>query len=379
MKTRGPVGLFVAAVECVKRTRAWVVPLMWISVTGGAALADTSVSNWDLQAVNAQGAASNPLVGSETKVIIEGICLNNPEDMLNPINQWQVFVQGEGADKGGTAAWTGSFFQSSIWSSELARLNASGFRAGDRIRITGYANDSTGKSNINERHTADPDYNFTVELVQAGVGLPEPKVTTVSAMNTFDSSRVSGGESYQCRRIELDHVTLTSGTSAWASNTVYSISDATSGSQTLPLRLCNVNFGTQKPATWFNIVGLGDQESSYSAGYQVWVTDVTGIQVPGDCNLDGSINASDLAIMASHWDYTTTGGWAAGDFTGDGLVNGDDLSLSASNWGYGPASSSATFAQALALTTISVPEPTAMALLGIGAMALLRRRKTHKA
>ena len=358
----------------MKRTYAWLVLVFCAVASCSLARADViSLTNSELQAVNADGTAGNSYVGSDYTVTIVGVCLNNPEDMLDPTNQWQIFIQGIDGDASGTAAWAGSFFQSSIWASELARLNASGFRAGDLIRITGYAMDSGGKSNINERHSAASEMNFTVEIIQADYGLPTPKKTTIREMNTFDATRATGGESCQCVRTGLDHVALLSGT--WASNTKVTIYDPNDSTQTLTLRLCNVGFGTQAPNTWFNIVGLGDQEATTDSttDYQIWVTDVTGIEVPGDCNLDGSINASDLALLASDWNVTTSSGWSAGDFNEDGIVNSDDLALMAANWNYGPDGSDLTFAEALSET--SIPEPTTMTLLGLAGIALLRRKK----
>ena len=161
-------------------------------------------------------------------------------------------------------------------------------------------------------------------------------MTTIGAMNTFDATRQSGGELYQCRRIRLEHVSLQAG-GTWASNTVLTITDPNDPNQTLPLRLCNVNFGTQAPNTWFNIVGLGNQESSNTSGYQVWVTRRNGIEVPGDCNLDGMVSTGDLSLLAGSWGKTSGATWAQGDFNGDGIVGTGDLSLLAGNWQYGVA------------------------------------------
>ena len=49
--------------------------------------------------------------------------------------------------------------------------------------------------------------------------------------------------------------------------------------------------------------------------------------VNGDINLDGIVNAQDIAAVASHW--LTTG--PQGDVNGDGIVNGQDIAVIASN------------------------------------------------
>lgn len=337
--------------------------VLTIAVACAAAAAET---HWELQAVDPNGNLTYEKVGADplpaNRVVVEGVCLNNPEDMLDPAMQWQVFVQGEDGDLAGTAAWAGKGYQSSIWAAELARLNSSGFREGDRIRITGYALATGGKANINERHSADPNMDFTVELLQAGVGLPEPELTTIAEMNTFDATRITGGERYQCRRIRLEHVSLQAGTTTWSSNTKPVIADPNDPSQTMTLRLCNVDFGTQLPNTWFHVVGLGNQEGTDPiTGYQVWVTRADGIEAPGDCNLSGTVNGGDLALMGGAW-LQSGKVWGDGDFTGDGLVDGGDLSLMGANWLYGPTAAPAP-----------LPEPASAFLLILGGITLLKR------
>ncbi|QDU71316.1 dockerin type I domain-containing protein [Mucisphaera calidilacus] len=80
--------------------------------------------------------------------------------------------------------------------------------------------------------------------------------------------------------------------------------------------------------------------------------------IPGDANGDGKVDLLDLSILASNFDGTDTPyDVSDGDFNGDGFVNLLDLSILASNFETSPA-----------------PEPAAAGLLGLGAMALLRRR-----
>ncbi len=347
-------------------------------------------THWDLQAVEADGVPIHPKVGAEPEsanlVVLEGIALNNPEEMLDPASQWQVFVQGEGGDLGGTSVWAGAFYQSSVWQDELGRLNASGFREGDRVRVTGYAMAVGGKANINERHSAAPEMDFTVELLEAGLGLPAPELTTVAELNDFDPTRLTGGERYQNRRIRLEHVSLGNGATAWGANTTLMIVDPDDSSETVPLKLCNADFGSRLPATWFNVVGLGNQEPQFAGGppvpgtgltdgYEVWVTRADGIEVPGDCNLDGRVDGGDLAIMATHWNDTGAD-WIFGDFTGEGAVDDADLALMASNWGYGPIDGELmSFEDAAA--AYGVPEPATLGVLAVGATALLRRKRTR--
>ena len=336
----------------------------------------------DLQAVDSDGNLTYYKVNADPEdpgnvVVLQGICLNNPEDMLDPASQWQIFVQGEGDDLAATAAWAGKFYQASAWEDELARLNGSGFREGDRVRITGFAMSTGGKANINERHSPAPQMNFTVELLDAGVGLPAPEMTTIAEMITFDQTRQIGGERYQCRRIRIDNVVLRGGD--WGANQYLTIADADdpdNPARQMPLKLCNVDFGSQAPATWFHVVGLGDQEPTFGAsgpipgtglvdGYQLWVTRRDGIIVPGDCNLDGAVNDADLSLLLNNWQQP--GEWAQGEFDGDAPVSDADLSLMLSNWGFGCGGEPGG--------TPPVPEPATIFLLASGALALRRKRK----
>jgi hypothetical protein len=81
----------------------------------------------------------------------------------------------------------------------------------------------------------------------------------------------------------------------------------------------------------------------------------------GDINGDGQVDGLDLNILGANWqDSPTT--LATGDINGDGTTDGLDLNLLGSNWQAGvPAPGAA------------IPEPASLALLGLGAMAMLRR------
>jgi autotransporter-associated beta strand protein len=114
----------------------------------------------------------------------------------------------------------------------------------------------------------------------------------------------------------------------------------------------------------------------------------------GDANLDGQVNLSDLSILASHFGSTGMQ-WDQADFTYDGTVNLSDLSILASHFGDGVGNPlqdeqvHSEFTADLALVESSnpdfaaavnqaVPEPGSLALLGLSALELLRRRRNWK-
>jgi hypothetical protein len=93
----------------------------------------------------------------------------------------------------------------------------------------------------------------------------------------------------------------------------------------------------------FNIVPIGENVGT----------------VYGDFNLDGEVNAGDLALLATNYGTVGDWGWATGDGNGDGNVDAGDLAMLATNYG---------------TVVHTVPEPVTMSLLAVGGAALLRRR-----
>jgi autotransporter-associated beta strand protein len=104
----------------------------------------------------------------------------------------------------------------------------------------------------------------------------------------------------------------------------------------------------------------------------------------GDLNLDGSVDFLDLAKLAQSYNVTDgTRQWSTGDVNYDGNTDFLDLAKMAQNYNTAlgaPAvpGASADFNADLARAFAAVPEPGTISLLGLGAVAMLgRRRRRH--
>ncbi len=95
------------------------------------------------------------------------------------------------------------------------------------------------------------------------------------------------------------------------------------------------------------------------------ISDSTGPATPGDANLDGYVNVTDLGILATNYGITSGMGWGEGDFTDDGAVNVNDLGILATWYGTVPGSQ-------------AVPEPSTIMLVLLGVLGLAATARRGK-
>ncbi len=108
----------------------------------------------------------------------------------------------------------------------------------------------------------------------------------------------------------------------------------------------------------------------YDYGGDIGLTLIAAI--PGDANLDGTVNGLDLLT----WQANLFSGdeWVQGDFNLDGLVNGLDLLIWQSHL-FDTVAGLAGGAAPLASGTPTIPEPGTLGLMGLGVLGIATRRK----
>jgi hypothetical protein len=297
------------------------------------------ITHQQLQAVDGDGVGT---YSATDKVIVTGIILNNPEEMLDPTSsesgmggQYQYYVQGEGSDHAGTAVYMaqryvymgGGVYTTDQWSSELWRLNHDPntgytFNAGDRVRITGWYMFYKGKTNINEKHKNEQFYDVNVELVTPAVGLPQPETITLDLVKDssnqfiFDQTRATGCEYYQARLVRVDDVNIVNPAN-WALDGTVMVADKTG--RTFPVKL-GIGDGFTRyacPTGQISVIAILDQESSgymvCKDGYRLWVPNYDGNglvltdrghkrgNLPGDINSDYIVDFFDFSEFANNW------------------------------------------------------------------------------
>jgi len=309
----------------------------------------------EVQSVDEYGDGNHPALLTSDKVTVEGIILNRPDFMLDAEpNQyftgdgagamWQIYIQGEGDDHAGTAVWMGQCYSNlpfgdgtysdPDWLNELYRLShdpSTGyeFAPGDRVRVTGLLKFYGGKTNINERHSTDPDRDFTIELIEAGVGRPQPEVITLDDVKDgsdnfiFDPNREFGCEYYQGCLVKINDVNFVDANS-WGPDAALTITD---GQKTFPVKL-GIGWGIRPDSNNlvepFDVVGIFDQEGGLKDNYRIWVLNYDGngrvltdrgyarYNLPGEINKDGKVDMFDFAWLADNWLDCVVGTGACG-------------------------------------------------------------------
>jgi hypothetical protein len=293
----------------------------------GVAHGETALN---LEAVNAGGVG---IWSGSFPITFTGVLLTDPDEMLDAAadfvpwddgaglfqmgGEWQVFVQATApGDRGGVECWMGQnygnlpwlrdselSYGNAAWTAEVQRVShdpATGwaFRRGDLVTVT--ANGSLfygGMQNINEEHSLDPAYDFSLSLASSNYGMPAPEaLSLVSVMrpddgnvltheDIFDPTRATGGEHWQGLRVRINGLTLVT-TNGWAAGLDWDSRRcaATDGEGRL-FTLIHPRYSLgSPPANAFDATGVFLQESGSGTdgtfGYELFVQEIAPAASP---------------------------------------------------------------------------------------------------
>lgn len=307
----------------------------------------------DLQSVNANG---SPAYAGGFPLRVRGVLICAPGSVFSdapsfiPVNwpstafafggRQQPYVQSvDPTDIGGTALFLAQClgnhpvnqddafsYTNQDWLAEIDRLSrdeATGhvFQPGDLVEVRARVGlHFSGKFNINEAHSNNPNNNYDLVLIQSGFGLPDPdqiaigSVKSSSNIDLFDASRQTGGERYQARRVELRNVSIIDG-SDWRPQGVITVGG---NGRTLRVVLgTDPGFAsTMAPSGSIDVLGIFDQEATPSPnggtnGYRLIAirpSDFTRA-CAADFDGQGGVSVQDI--------FTFLNAWFSGDIRAD--------------------------------------------------------------
>ena len=122
----------------------------------------------------------------------------------------------------------------------------------------------------------------------------------------------------------------------------------------------NLDAGLDELAIWRRVLSLEELQQLYNNGAGRSLAEIlTAPLLQGDANRDDIVDGQDFTILKAY--YGQAGYWDKGDFNMDGAVDGQDFTILKAYFGTGGG---------------TVPEPTVIGLLALGAcLPLLRRRR----
>ena len=121
--------------------------------------------------------------------------------------------------------------------------------------------------------------------------------------------------------------------------------------------------GTFASIALLNLAAKGVSGAGWNT-QDLYTTGELRIELTGDLNTDGFVGIEDLDIILANWNAVTHAyDYASGDVSGDGVIDATDLQQVIDNWGNGTTPGG------------NVPEPGSLAVIGLGGLAWLRRRR----